>query len=780
MTGVNRHGNFCRGIRTRGELIRVFTTALLSVQRWCGSVLPRNRHSLLLVPVLAIVLVSCTSGQDSSISGAEVSPSDGASSISCGAEVTPIPEPDRQINLVLDESGSMFVDEAGQQVTWWSTAKYSLEVFAALLGPSDTLSVYRMGDYGRNAPSDPTLTISGSDSIPDRVASVHQLKLKGGSTPWRSVTAAAENLSSSTATEKWLVILTDGVFDDPVGNGKKVPKEEVELFLDELANRISAQIAFMSIGTSAVVISESDSRQSVTVASGAEVIQTMTTFANATFGRSVVPASTTTGEWAPDIPLREVTLFAQGSDVVIGTAETAAGDAVDPVETAAVSWVENPIPLGGGEIYNPPPDKTLEGVVARYTDLPSGSINFNVASASQVDIFYKPAVRFGYSILDAQGQDVGNILKADAPYTLTFSFIDESCAPVESELLNPVDYGVSVFLNDKEIFSDLKPGSTLQLPSSQSPGDAYKISMDASYRGGVSSAEFPLFVSDRVNIAYPVTSLREFTSPERGIPYQLVVKPQNSTGDDATAASLSREFTPQEWSALDASAVSFDSDSNLEFKFLKGQLPGQATVLVRAPEGDVYAADTGSLSFTATIPAQQGIQETTIAPTAFEVVDDISGFDRFIHWFWTVGIWILVAIFLLILLLGYLMKKRFPRRLKKRPTIEGIPRVIGQQRLNARGQFDVNGLRRLLPFVADTGTLKYVPAGIMGFRPMQVKAGPRKMLRLTNWKEIAKQSNVQVNGSPLDETTIKEPMFGASAMITADTPQMSFEMTPSQ
>ena len=150
------------------------------------------------------------------------------------------------------------------------------------------------------------------------------------------------------------------------------------------------------------------------------------------------------------------------------------------------------------------------------------------------------------------------------------------------------------------------------------------------------------------------------------------------------------------------------------------------------------------------------------------------------HWFWTVGIWILVALFLLILLLGYLMKKRFPRRLKKRPTIEGIPRVIGQQRLNARGQFTVNGLRKVLPFVADTGTLKYVPAGTMGFRPMQVKAGPRKMLRLTNWKEIAKQSNVQVNGSPLDETTIKEPMFGASAMITADTPQMSFEMTPSQ
>jgi hypothetical protein len=776
MTGVNRHGNLGRGIWTRGELNRVFTTALLAVQRWCGSVLPRTRHSLLLVPLLAIVLASCTSGQESLSAGATDSPSSGTAP-TCGAEVTPIPEPDRQINLVLDESGSMFVDESGEQVTWWSTAKYSLEVFAALLGPSDTLNVYRMSDYGPSASSDPTLVISGSDSISNRVTSVHQLELNGGSTPWKSVTAAAENLASSTATEKWLVVLTDGVFDDPAGDGKKIPTAEVESFLDELSDRIGARVAFMSIGTSAVVIAESDSRQSVTVTNGAEVLETMTTFANSTFGRSVVPAATTTGEWAPDIPLREVTLFAQGPNVVIGSAETSAAGAIEPVETAAVSWVENPIRVGGGEVYNPPPDETLEGVIARYVDVPSGTINFNVGNASQVDIFYKPDVRFGYSILDAQGQDIGNILQADAPYTLNFSFIDTSCTPVTSELLDPVEYSASVFLNDEEMSSNLIPGSTVQLPAKASPSDAYKISMSASYRGGVSSAEFPLFVSGEASIAYPVTSLAEFTSPDEGIPYQLIVKPNSQ---DASPTSLSREFTAQEWSALDPKAVTFQSDSNLEFEFLKGQMPGQATVLVRAPGGDVFAADTGTLAFTATIPAQEGIEETTIAPTTFEVLDDISGFDRLIHWFWNVGIWILVAIILFILLLGYLLKKRFPRRLKKRPTIEGIPRVIGQQRLNARGQFEVNGLRRLLPFVADTGTLKYVPAGTMGFRPMQVKAGPRKMLRLTNWKDIAKQSNVQVNGSPLDETTMKEPMFGASAMITADTPQMSFEMTPSQ
>ena len=779
MTGENRHGISGRGIYKHARSLRVQWIAVLSL------VLPRPhrlRHlrslAIALMSLSAIALASCTSSPESAQEPRAQS-GNGSAAI-CGAEVTPIPEPTRQINLVLDESGSMFVDADEQPVTWWSIAKYSLEVFAALLGPGDTLNVYRMSDYGPRSSSDPTLPISGTESVATRVDSVHSLQLRGRSTPWRSVTAAAENLAASSASEKWLVILTDGDFDSPEGAGQKIPVGEVEGFLDELSQKTSTEVAFMSIGTGATVVSPTESRRAVSVATTDEVLQTMTAFANSTFGRNVVPASNLSGEWAPDIPLSEVTVFAQGSDVLIGDAQTSNGGSIEPTETVAVSWVENPIPVGGGQVYDPPPDTSLEGVIATYKEIPSGSINFGIENASQVDIFYKPDVRFGYSILDAQGQDVANILEAGATYTLNYSFIDANCTPVESDLLNPVVYSATVFEDGTPLLSNLAPGSTLQLPPRAGDGEGYSILMEASYKSGISSAQFPLFVGGLPEIAYPVSSMAEFTPPDRGIPYPIVVKPTDASESGQGSQSLARDFTPAEWAALDPAAVSFESDSNLEFEFLKGADPGQATVLVRAPGGDVFAADTGPVTFAVTIPAQEGIQQTTIESTTFEVVNDISAFDRFMHWFWTVGIWILVVIALLILALGYLLKKRFPRKLKKRPTIEGIPRVIGQQRLNGRGQFQVNGLRRILPFVADTATLKYVPPGTMGFRPMQVKAGPRKMLRLTNWKEIAKQANVQVNGSPLDDSTMKEPMFGASAMITADTPQMSFEMTPSQ
>mgnify|MGYP002737332940 CR=1 FL=1 len=762
MTGENRHGKSGRGIYRHAGL-----SALL---RRPHRSRPHRAFALAAAPLLAVTLASCTSGSET-ISGSSSTGSGSATTATtCGAEVTPIPEPERQINLVLDESGSMFVDSQGAPSTLWSIAKYSLEVFAALISPNDTLNVFPMSEYTPNAPPEPTLRLPGTTPPGERVQEVHDLVLNGRSTPWRSVTAAVENILRSPAPNKWLVVLTDGQFVD---EDDFIPSEVVVDLLDELAAQ-DVSIAFMSIGREAAVLPAGDGRIVAEVQDAGQLLSAMTGFANTIFERSLVTGLDASGSWATDIPMAEVVVFAQGEDVAIGDAATAGGS-VAPTGVVPVSWTTNPdvevrSPKDPDTVLTirPVPDESLEGLLASYSSIPAGSVTFDVSNASQVDVFYKPDVEFGYFITDTDGRDVGNVLTADTPYTLNYSFMDSSCAPIASDLLNPVQYTAEI-LRDGEVFqADIAPGASIQLPSAD-----YELRVAATYTGGSAAAVIPLIVSTQSSgLEYFASQMSEFPPTSEGIPFRLSVTTEGTN--------LVRPPTSEEWAALDASAVTFDSTSDLDFQLVKGSRPGEATILVRAPDGDVYAATTGEISVTVT-PADQGaLRGQTSTPVRFKVIDDISGFDRFMHWFWTVGIWILVALFLLVLLLGYLMKKRFPRRLKKRPTIEGIPRVIGQQRLNARGQFDVNGLRRLLPFVADTGTLKYVPAGTMGFRPMQVKAGPRKMLRLTNWKEIAKQSNVQVNGSPLDETTIKEPMFGASAMITADTPQMSFEMTPSQ
>jgi hypothetical protein len=762
MTGVKRCGFIRRSMLKLGARMRVAAAWLITLVR-DGQWMTTRRCALTVLPVLTVLLVSCTSTQEA-ITAGDTSGAAEVPGATCDAEVTPIPEPAREINLVLDESGSMFRDEVGP-ITLWSMAKYSLEVFAALLSPNDELNVYRLSDYGPNK-SGPTLTLSGSLPVTDRVAQVHDLELMAGSTPWRAVTAAAADLESSDAPEKWLVVATDGEFDSPDRAGTTVPAQEVESYMDALTAQTGARVAFMSIGDGAAEITPGEQRDVIRVKNGTELLEGMTTFANTIFDRSVVSLGDGSEPWSIDVPMTEVVAFAQGPDVSVGPIESSAGP-IEPAESVEVAWAEGgnfivTKPDGSREPFTPEPDRTLEGVLARYESIPAGEVALSATNATQVDVFYKPNVEFGYTITNSAGVDVGNVLLAGEPYVLDYGFRDSNCNPVESDLLAPVEYSADILAGEEVERAGLAPGSAIELPR-----NAYTLNVSAVYRGGSAAAAIPLIVNASSGKDLFASQMEEFPPPEEGLGFTYSIMQGN--GDD-------RLPTSEEWASFDPSAVRIESSGNLEYQLLKNTAIGSVTLLVRAPGGDVYAADTGLIDVTLYPPSEGG----RAASAEFTVIDDISGFDRFMHWFWTVGIWILVAIALLILLLGYLLKKRFPRRLKKRPAIEGIPRVIGQQRLNARGQFEVNGFRRLLPFVADTGTLKYVPPGTMGFRPMQVKAGPRKMLRLTNWKEIAKQSNVQVNGSPLDETTMKEPMFGASAMITADTPQMSFEMTPSQ
>jgi hypothetical protein len=166
------------------------------------------------------------------------------------------------------------------------------------------------------------------------------------------------------------------------------------------------------------------------------------------------------------------------------------------------------------------------------------------------------------------------------------------------------------------------------------------------------------------------------------------------------------------------------------------------------------------------------------AAGSIQIEDDLSAFAKFMNWWNTFGWKLFLFLLLLILILGYVLKKRFSKKMKKRPSITGTPNQVGTSLEESNGKFRKTGIRTYMPFVADTATLSYVPAGVTGFRPMKLKAGRNKSMTVTNWKQIAEKNNTEINGTPLDEETRRAPSFGPSASITATTPQMTYEMTP--
>ena len=238
-------------------------------------------------------------------------------------------------------------------------------------------------------------------------------------------------------------------------------------------------------------------------------------------------------------------------------------------------------------------------------------------------------------------------------------------------------------------------------------------------------------------------------------------------------------LTAEEWATVKAEDFAVTSDTNLEYEIVKNDTVGSLSLLVRAPAGNVYAANTGELEVTVTgshVFDEQKTEASTNAP--IEVRDDLSFMDRLAHWFSTVGWKLLLIALLSLLALGYIFKRRFSKKMKRRPSVVGTPRTIGTSIEEGTGKFRMNNARRFLPFVANTATLSYVPAGVSGFRPMKLKAGPRKTMVITNWKQIAERENTEINGTPLTKETRKPPTFGPSATITASTPQMTYEMNP--
>ena len=110
------------------------------------------------------------------------SPEEEGTERSCGVEIIPSDPPPRQVNLMLDDSGSMFVDKSGP-IDRWSNAKYSLEVFTAMLGPGALLNVYRTSDFTEGKTSSPAAQVKGSEPIEKRIGQVHNLPMIGGGTP---------------------------------------------------------------------------------------------------------------------------------------------------------------------------------------------------------------------------------------------------------------------------------------------------------------------------------------------------------------------------------------------------------------------------------------------------------------------------------------------------------------------------------------------------------------------------------------------------------------------
>ncbi|MCR5032234.1 MAG: hypothetical protein K6A92_05170, partial [Lachnospiraceae bacterium] len=355
--------------------------------------------------------------------------------------------PTRVINVVYDDSGSM-IRTHQNNVDTWCQAKYSMEVFAAMLGERDTMNVYVMSDYDHGQTSaPPRLSLSGSDGSEANVAKVHNMITAAGNTPFNAVRKAYNDLANASADEKWLVILTDGAFEDGAFTNQQV--DEYLSVKDEDIN-----VMFMGMGADAADITASDEKHiySEKAQNNAQILEKITQICTRIFNSNKLQVDVSSGDFSFDIPMSEIVVFAQGDGVSIDGITDGNGSHISPDKKPVnVRYSETPSSKGYTEFIV---DDKLNGYIATFRgDFAPGHYTANVNAAQTVEVYYKPNVEIMLYLVDSEGQEVpytDGVRSGD--YEVKFGFVKAGTNEkvTQSTLLGDVKYDGAISFNHEE------------------------------------------------------------------------------------------------------------------------------------------------------------------------------------------------------------------------------------------------------------------------------------------------------------------------------------------
>lgn len=334
----------------------------------------------------------------------------------------------RAIYVVFDNSGSMYGD--GNKA--WSQATYAMEVFAAMMNyeSGDVMKVFPMHDIttdgNTGSATKSSMEIRGKDDI----AQIHNMYTpKPGGTPYTQVNNAAGELTkllnAGSVDEGWLVVLTDGDFDNDIpASGLKADLE------GKAAANENLYVQYLAIGTDVKNIPEGNADKGLyaqKAGNTSEVVNELAEISNRIFKRNEYAGYSSEDSGLEfDIPLRKLIVFAQGKDVKIGSLKNEEGGEVKLQSDTAVSYSSTD---GAGLTTfiksTPVKDTSLKGQVAVFADespIVAGNYTLDVSGADSIQIYYEPDVKFEAGLYKGDTKMEEGTIEGGA-YTVKVGFV---------------------------------------------------------------------------------------------------------------------------------------------------------------------------------------------------------------------------------------------------------------------------------------------------------------------------------------------------------------------
>lgn len=668
--------------------------------------------------------------------------------------------PTRVINVVYDDSGSMYTG-----VDTWCQAKYSMEVFAAMLGDKDIMHVYYMSDYEKDTTASPRLTLRGEEGASINVKKIHDQKTRAGNTPFNSVRKAYTDLSRETANEKWLIILTDGEFEDG-----RMSQNEVDSFINSKTQDVS--VLFLGMGSKAAGITSNPANHIfyVEAKTNNQILKRITEICTRVFNTNKLDINVSTKKISFDIPMGELTVFAQGANVEIKGIIKSDGSEI----RAGKVPVEVKYSECDATNYNNEPATDLLGKIAIFKDdFDIGDYTVDVSGAETVEIYYKPNIEVKATLTDRQGNTMSDLSNLEAgDYTISFGFVKAGTNEFvqESKLLGDISYEATVINNGYTHEKRYTDGDTITLEEGALVIDA--IASYLSYNTVSTHLSYDVYKDKTCR--FSTVKTEEYHVRNQGI--------ENSEWTEIAVQIDGNTPTPEQWEVFELPTVQLSDDNKTarieRIEIEKTSTPGLLRLRPLLPNGVPTDGEYGNRTYRISCSQQVG-SETWAGESEgiLQMSDGRNWFERNRQLVFKLAVLLLI----LAVVAGYLpfIKHYLPRSLKKRPYIKCISSELGSDRKYRSGTLEKNLLSTIIPYVSQKGKIKYVPKGVTGCPALDVRAIKHHRMSLMNVKAFAGKDYIAFDGETIKKD-VKKFETGAGVTIRVKRGEWTYICNPNQ
>ena len=693
-------------------------------------------------------------------------------------------EPRRIINLVYDDSASMYKDFAnGKALDTWSKAKYSLEVFAAMLNPNDTMNIYLMSKISGKA----AIKLKGSDGAESNIEKINSMKATAADTPFQTVQRACEDLKKAktkSGDEKWLVVLTDGSLERQ-RNEKEDPAVINEYFRKMAKHKI--RVMFLAMGPQAKGIKQNEDKGIFSESSKktADILDVMTRSSKRVFNRNSLTVNND-GSFSFDIPMKELVIFAQNKDgdqVTINSVKSGKqtyDPVIIPIQHADKAKAKKE--LKSSEYYNQfktiKADEKLSGCIAVVKDdLKEGNYMVDAKGADTIEVYYKPAIAVMASLTADNGKKVkaGSNIK-QGNYKIHYNLVKENTNKKineKSKLLGDnVRYSALIFNGDNQ-YSTEGQDQNIQLKEGKLDIIARANYLDYNYVE--TTLSFEARPNDKVITFEPSDST--FTLDKKGLHGDSIKLTATVDGETPSA---------EEWANMKRPAVQLNKDSDIiKFKVKKSDTPGEYILTPKISETKLKKLGGKNLEghkYSAALKHKALTKETWTAKANDNTFPlDLEDSRSFLDKYWrTILISALILLLLLLILSETLWKARFSKQMRrsKNPGVKCTPEDYGQDKKWKQAQFEIDFLSKIIPFKAERGTLSRIGKGAPSLSLKAIRGTSN--MRLMNAKAFVKKDNVKFDGQRVMEDEVKSFKINPSTRIIIAYKGWKYDCIPCQ